>query len=291
MLQPRPLALPRCPKKYLAAQSSIAHRANVNIQLVNRVSTVTVLGLAVALVVGVGCTGTPVPATSPPSMSRFISAEDAIAAVLRFAPDATDLRASAIQSGAFGQFYTVDGTNVHANVDAVTGLVGTLFLARLAPDDATVAISEAEALLAARQFLDSHGMAVAGPAPTLELRDHGETNEYLAIWQHRINGALVPDSVRVSVNPKTAAIFSLVRVSRPYVAPPQPVVTLDQAIAAARVAADLAGAQVETSDLVVAFAADGSQRLVWQIALRSGIEAAFVEVDAIDGQAEVTGRG
>jgi hypothetical protein len=220
-----------------------------------------------------------------------MSAEDAIASVLRFAPDATDLRASAVQSGANGPFYTVDGPDVHANVDALTGLVGTVFLDRLAPDDATVAISEAEALLAARQFLDSKGISVAGPAPTVELRDHGETNEYLAVWQHRINGALVPDSLRVSVNPKTAAIFSLVRISRPYAAPPQPVVTLDQAIAAARVAAGLAAAEVEASDLVVAFAADGSQRLVWQIALRSGIEAAFVEVDAIDGQAVVTGRG
>jgi len=104
----------------------------------------------------------------------------------------------------------------------------------------------------------------------------------------------VPDQRLVSVNPQTGQVYSIVVVSVPYTTPPVPTVSSQQAVAAANQILGASSTTVDSSDLVVTFAADGTQLLVWQIGLRvtgSTPSAAMVQVDAMTGVATVIGRG
>jgi hypothetical protein len=97
------------------------------------------------------------------------------------------------------------------------------------------------------------------------------------------------------IDAATGEVVSFTDEQLPYMDPPDPVVGEDEALAKAEDAA-AQGGKAASSELRVTFdPADGTQSLVWQVAVGSDangwVEAALVEVDALSGDATVLGRG
>lgn len=229
-------------------------------------------------------------AGSPPvgSAGAKVAPEQALAAVQEFAPMQHDLAASSVQQGRDRPYYVVEGKNVYANVDAVDGTVATLTLTDDVPTAPTIVVSTTEALTAAEQFVDTHDISMAGLTPTTATIDHGSYKEIRVDWELRVNGALVPNRVSLSVNPQTGHVFALTHISRPYDNPAKPVISLDQATAKA---VSLVSGTAVSSDLLVMFDASGKQMLVWQLEVESKSAADLVWVDAVTGEAWIIGRG
>ena len=100
----------------------------------------------------------------------------------------------------------------------------------------------------------------------------------------------------VELDAATGQVLRMVNDRRPFKAAPDPVVSLSEATAVARVSAGLAEAAVEDSALRITFDDLGAQQLVWSIVLTQPredgvVEGAFVDVNAITGDATVVGRG
>ena len=274
---------------------------------VARPTLVMVIGFGLAALGLVGCAAavatpptasTSLPATqqTDPATARpsgHLTAAQAHEAVRRLVPTG-DLTVTGPDSLGSRSLYAVDGQGVHAMVDALTGSLASVLLSDRMPSTPGVTITEATARSDSLAFLTASGFATDGLTATVELIDHGEFKEYHVAWQRRINGALVPDQRLVSVNPQTGEVFSLVNVSTPYAPPPVPALSLDQAVVAAKQLLGESSTTVESSDLVVTFASDGKQLLVWQVGIHvkgSNPGAAMVQVDAMSGAAIVIGRG
>jgi len=189
------------------------------------------------------------------------------------------------------RFYTLDGKQVHANVDAFTGQVRTLVLLDKVPTGASVRISMAQAKAAAARFLRDQRIGTHGLTAGGRLIDHGSMQEFLITYGRRVNGALVPDTRSVSVNPETGDVFGITNFSQPYADPPRPSIGLDRASDMGARSAGMTGAELKHSDLVVTFDAAGHQLLVWRLEFYNGTAAAAVQVDALTGAAVVLGRG
>ena len=222
-----------------------------------------------------------------------ISSADAIAAVQSYAPAATSLSAASAMA-ARGPYFVVEGTGVAANVDALDGTVRTLTLADRVPTDTTNLLSSSTALATATAFAAAHGLDTTGLSPEVALVDRGSTIEYRVDFRLRINGALVPRAITISINPATGAVFALTNLAHPYVTPPAPHINAAAAVAAARSIVGDPTAAVESTDLLISFDASGAQALVWHVALSSvGANGAvtLIEVDALTGSSTVIGRG
>jgi Peptidase propeptide and YPEB domain len=205
------------------------------------------------------------------------------------------LRVSAPKLGSLHYYYEVDGAGIQASVDAYTGSLGGLIVIGRMPSTRAVAISPAAAQSAAKAYLVANAIPAEGLTPAVQLVDHGSFQEYDVTWQHRINGALVPDQRLLSVNPETGDVFSFVNISYPYAPPARPVVSEEQAIAAAdSLLGVTASSTIVSSDLIVTFDSQGRQILVWRVGVRENGSiptAAMVQVDAMTGAATVIGRG
>jgi hypothetical protein len=238
----------------------------------------------VAIVAGAN----PSPAAPPePGLGR----DAAVARVRMLVPDAVDLHASDVQGSGVNKFYPVDGKGIHANVDAETGRVRTLFVADRAPTVATVAVSPGQALAVAKAYLRDHAISEVGNAPEVTLVDRGDTQEYVITWRTRVNGAWAPDTRSVSVNPATGEVFALQNQSRPYSPPPTAKIAQAEAVKAAAAALGWDQPIVRDAELYVSFDDQGSQQLVWLVRLVGvGGSSASVFVDAMTGTAVVDSR-
>jgi hypothetical protein len=220
-----------------------------------------------------------------------VSPQQALVGVRRFVLASETLNVSELRPGPRHPYYAVDGANIHANVDAVDGTVATLTMLDRMPTGATISIGREDALALAEKFVDDYDVSVGGLTASARLVDHGSTQDYVVSWTRRINGALVPQKVSVSVNPENGDVFAINQFSRPFEDPPLPIVSLDKAIAAAERLAESRATDVETSDLVVDFDEQGKQLLAWHIAVRTDTGAVLVQVDAVTGGAKVISRG
>ena len=225
-----------------------------------------------------------------------ITDAQAIAAVQAFDPSATSLTATAVLSEANGPYYEVDGIGVAANVDARYGTVRTLTLTNRVPfkTTTTVALSASAAQTAAVSFTTAHKIDTAGLTPQERTISTGSASAYEVDFTGRLNGALIPKHVSISIDPATGAVFSFVNFSHPYTAPPSPSLDSAAALSVARKVVDDPGATLDNADLLISFDQAGNQVLVWHVALTnvapSGT-AALVEVDALTGAAVILGRG
>lgn len=221
-----------------------------------------------------------------------ITTARAIAAVKGFAPSASGLEATLDEEPGLPPAYRVTSEDIIAMVDAATGRV-TMFLDNAAmPTSATVVLGKDAALAKATAWLAAHAVGTDGLSPVAELVDHGSTQEYQVVLQARAGGVRLPHRIDVSVNPATGDVYGFVLFDRAYTAPPPPVLTLDQAIAAAREEEADPGAKVTASELAVAFDATGAQLLVYELDLtRTDGFYVKVQVDAMTGSVAVLGRG
>jgi hypothetical protein len=132
--------------------------------------------------------------------------------------------------------------------------------------------------------------------PEAELVDHGTLQAWEVTWQARSGEALAPDTRRVELEAVSGTVIGFFDRRLPYGPAPAPVVTEERAIEVARVAAGLPEGVVDSSALWIWFDAAGAQVLVWRVELSSPPEdlyggGAMVDVDAITGDAVLTGQG
>jgi hypothetical protein len=206
--------------------------------------------------------------------------------------------------GATSRFYQVHGQGMAANVDAHTGDVLSLLLtsdstspARAAAVPATAASARATA----EGFLKSRSVSTAGLSETARLVDHGESSEFVVEWGRTVNGAVVPDARVVGVDAATGQVFRYLFINRPFAAPGKPAVSQAAAEKAAGALVGAPGLTVDRTELRVAFAASGEQRLVWSVSLTAVVDVTAdgvqvpghwtVEVDAATGAASIVTTG
>jgi hypothetical protein len=218
-----------------------------------------------------------------------ITNDQAIAAVLKAAPEARNPRAAATSDTATSRAIEVLADNVTAEVDAATGSIGNLVPHDMAPGSNSVRVTMEAAKSSAESFAKGAGVSIPeAVTQAAEMLDHGSSNEYVVRWTKLVDGIRVPDFLTVRVNPATGEVFALVRVQRAYEAPAAPNLSKDEAgaVALSRVAN---AAAVEAADLAVVFDGAGAQRTVWQVSVRvevlEGYHAVdFLWVDAISGE-------
>jgi hypothetical protein len=192
--------------------------------------------------------------------------------------------------GVASRAITVRGAGIEAAIDVATGEVGYLTFFDRVPTSKTTTVAESRVLPIARQFAADHAIDVKGLTPQFTRLDHLDFVEYRITWSARVNGALVPDQRIVSINPDTGEVYALVNISRPYVDPPSPTVTAEEATDVA--AKTLEGpAELQAADLVVRFSEAGQQGLVWSVSFREGAEGSYVIgrhvfVDALTGEVQ-----
>jgi hypothetical protein len=201
--------------------------------------------------------------------------------------------------GAFARFYEVVGDEVVAHVDVHDGRIATLLLLDEIPSTPEIKVTSEEALAVARAFLDDHGVAWKGLRETVELRNHGESNEYVIAWERWEGEILTPDSRTVGVNATTGRVFRYADIARPFTTPDAPALAKATASDAALAATGFgAKATVTSADLRIVFGFAGQQRLVWWVYVEGPVADepdvvahALVEVDASTGAAKVLGTG
>jgi hypothetical protein len=226
-----------------------------------------------------------------PSPSGITEAQ-AIAAVQAFAPHATGLRVTETETVPMGPAFRVESADIVAEVDEATGQV-RMFLDNAAmPTSTVVKLTRDEALAAANVWLATHGVSTSGLSPTTTLLDHGSSQEYEVVFQGRVDNARIPHSVSVSIDPGTGAVYAFVLFAHPFVTPPAPRLTADQAAAAARVEEQDPGAKLTATDLAIDFDTAGNQILVYELDLtRTDGFYVKLRVDAQTGAVTVMGRG
>lgn len=227
-----------------------------------------------------------------PSSPTPITADQALAAVQAFAPQASGLHVVGTEAASMGTDYRVESPDVIAAVDQATGLV-TMFVDNAAmPTSATVKLKTDDATAAATAWLKAHSVDIAGLTASTTLMDHGDTQEYRVELRATVDGVRVPRVVDISVDPATGAVYGFVRYVRTYAAPPKPTLTLDDATAAARTEEGDPGLKVTASDLAITFDAAGAQQLVWELdTTRTDGFYVKLDVNALTGAVTVVGRG
>ncbi len=257
-----------------------------------RVLIASVAGLAVSLTV----VGAQAYMASAADGAPGVSAVDAAARVSQIVPGGGDAQVALIKDpdGKHRHYRVVSDAAV-ANVDASNGRVSTLVILASVPAGKTVAFDASGVTIRSKAYLDRSGILTAGLTPDARLVDHGSYQEWVVQWQRRVNGALAPETVQVSVNPETGDVFSLVNISTPFTMPPTPAISQEKATAIAQSHVGWKPTSVVSSDLVIGFAPNGSQILAWQFVIttkQAGVPLyARLDVDAIDGSVTDLGRG
>jgi hypothetical protein len=248
------------------------------------------LGAALALA---GCSA-PLFATPDPQEVR-ISKEQAISAVMAFVPDGSDFTVDGPREGRFHKMFVVQGhPEFIAQVDAFDGRVIVLERTDLDPalmpgPVATVLTSD-EAVAAASAFLSARHVSLAGQ-PKVELQSIGNVSQYQVVWQSFAGDVRLPDARFVSLDPSNGAVFAFADQSRPYLQPPAPKVGRDEAIRLALDETTAPSPAVDGAQLAIDFDDDGTQLLVWEIALNSGEIYVLLHVDALTGHVTFVSAG
>jgi hypothetical protein len=221
-----------------------------------------------------------------------ISPEQAISAVGRFVPSTARFTVEPpSEVVSYHRLYFVDGPGVSAAVDAFDGRVVSL-LFDVVPAGRVVLTVDA-ARTRAEAYLGDHEIPAHGLLERVVLQDHGSFSTYVVTWQGYVGEARVPDFRQVSLDPANGAVIEFVDQRRPYVPPPSPAIGRDEAITRAKAAASQGAAfrspAVDGVELLVDFAADGTQLLVWEIALTGGDSHVLLHVDALTGTVTFVG--
>jgi len=267
--------------------------------------TVLVPAIGLALLLGT-CAGPGPIATSaaPPTAGATpdwrrevrISPDDALGVARAFTgeplPGAT---AELMEPGALNTAYLVDAPPWNLYVDAFTGRVFIAARGDVATGPGPL-IGEGEAVARATAFLVERLVPLPAAAPVAELVDHGTVQTWEVTWQARAGDALAPDTRRVELEARSGTVTGILDRRLPYEPPPAAAVTEAQAITNAKVTAGMPDGVVESSELWIWFDPAGRQVLVWRVALSSPPEDAYgggamVDVDAITGDAVLTGQG
>jgi hypothetical protein len=242
------------------------------------------------VLLGVAACQSATPASRPAWWSQTvgpwpIDEAAARAAVERFIGAPTTFELSGPVGTGLGPMWAINGPTVQGEISAGDGSISSLTLTSLAPTTTVVKIDAAAAEAAARAYLAARGVSVEGLTESTTLAD-ASPNRYTVTFQKLERGIEVPVRTGVGVNPETGAVFSFSNDRLPYVSPPDPRISRDEAI---RRANELAPGQAVTGTphLAVGFDGNGTQTLVWQI----NYPVTSVEVDAISGAATVTGQG
>lgn len=197
-------------------------------------------------------------------------------------------------SGLWLQVTEAGPAGVDAWVDASTGRVTSLLMMPV-PATTRMALDSGEAQAAAAAFLTAHSIPFDGLTPAVTIEDHGCCKFYVVTWQRYVNGATVPDTRIVKLDPSNGAVFSFTDTRAPYGPVSSPAIGREEAIELATVASGYADPLLGTVELL----ADGRPfwpgRMVWSVQFheRAGASsgAAIVYVDAITGEARVVARG
>jgi hypothetical protein len=236
------------------------------------------------------------PSASAADGAPPISASEATRRFERLAPGSKNTQATLVNDAdGRHRHYKVVSDRASGHVDASDGHVSTVVILPAVPTGTSVRIDQGAAVDRASAYLEQGGVATPGLTAQAQLVDHGSYKEWAVRWQRRVNGALAPGTLEVSVNPDNGAVFSLVNIPVPFVSPPTPKILRSQAETIARKYVGWASSSIDASDLVVAFAPDGTQVLAWQVVVsstRSGVAMhARLNVDALNGSVTELGRG
>jgi hypothetical protein len=233
------------------------------------------------------------PTASPDPRTVHISRQQAIDAVVAFLPGTANLVVDGPNEGALHRFYTVRNADLTTTVDAFDGRVISLTLPNAMPQGNTVAVTKEQAEDRAAAFMNEHGLGVGGELGTVTLVEHGDFSEYEVIWQSTVRDIRVPDRRSVSVDPATGAVFGFRDDRRSWDPPPEPKIGRDDAIARAKASVSQGTAfrspVIDRALLIVDFAPEGTQLLVWEIGLSSGESHVLMHVDALSGAVTVIG--
>jgi hypothetical protein len=253
---------------------------------------VVAIGLTAAVLLIASLIGVTLSAESKdPGRVAKVNGADAVKKVAAIAGrDPMALSVDGTIDGVASRAITVRGAGIEAAVDVATGEIGYLTFFDRVPKSKTTTVAESRVLPIARQFATDHGISVKGLTPQFTRLDHLDFVEYRITWSARVNGALVPDQRIVSINPDTGEVYALVNISRPYVDPPSPTVTAEEATGVAAKTLD-GPAELQTADLIVRFSDAGKQELVWSVSFREGAEDGYVIgrhvfVDALTGEVQ-----
>jgi hypothetical protein len=227
--------------------------------------------------------------TDPRRVSQ-ITASQAVAAVQSFdSARAADVAVQRTVDGALGRAYEVAGSSVSALVDVFDGRIVLFEVTGAVEATGRANITSAGAQQVAQTFLSAHRIPVDGLGePLIEAEDHGDVSTVTITWQRvSPSGVLLPDERIVHVNPSTAQVTGFLDLRRPFIDPPAPQISQEQAGSIAAAAAGVG--DVRQSQLLVTFSASGEQLLVWRLWLRDDapnsptIQAAVVDIDASTG--------
>lgn len=219
-----------------------------------------------------------------------ITDAEAVARVRAASRSQADLKVTGTVESPVSRAFVVSGRGVDGIVDVNTGELGMLALSDNAPDSTAVSISEGEAVAAASEFLSAHAISSPKVSPIVVLSDHSSTAEFVVSWVQRVNGIVVPDQTIVKVNPSSGAVFSVVRIHRPFSEPGVAKVSKAEADAAARAAFGGADATLARAEVGVTFdTATGAQRVAWRLEYKVKDRAGaffgqLVSVDATTGE-------
>lgn len=254
------------------------------------------LALVAALAVLLAVVATKSGSVAAADGSPAISQQDAVARFTRVDPNGKNVHATLVKDtdGRHGRYKITSDTAV-GTIDASDGHVASLVILGSVPTGNSVKVDQGLATRSGQSYLDQLGVSTSGFTAHAELIDHGSYKEWDVRWQRRVNGALTPETLEVSVDPDTGRVFSLVNVSTPFTTPPTPTVQSDAAVAAAQKHLGWKSASPVTADLVISFAPDGTQLLVWQVVLttsQNGVPVYAREmVNALDGSVTDLGQG
>ena len=230
-----------------------------------RVGLMAGLVLGAALLVGVQDSGV-MAGSGDSGRTATITQAEAVARVRAASRSQRDLKVTGTVGSPVSRAYVVSGGGVDGIVDVSTGELGMLALSDNAPDSTVVSISPEQAVAAASGFLSAHAIASPKVPPVVVLSDHSSTVEFVVSWVRRVNGIVVPDQTIVKVNPLSGAVFSVVRIHRPFQEPGAAKVSKTEADAAARAKLGGADATLERADAAITFDdATGAQRVAWRL--------------------------
>ncbi len=230
---------------------------------------------------------TPSPIASPLSKAKAIAAvEDFIGRKLS-SPDISEPKA------AIGTwFVTVTepaGGGVSAIVDAGTGQVMSIVLPQA--ETTIVKLTADQALAAAKSYMDAHKVPYADLTSSVTLEDTGSSKHYRVAFQGYVNGATVPDTRQLSVDPVSGQVFTFLWRQIPYGPVPSPAIDRQGAIERAVAAACLSPYKIDSIQLGIDPGMVWPGQLVWSVAVSSTVqdEGYAIEVNALTGETRIIG--
>jgi hypothetical protein len=255
--------------------------------------TVGVLGIAV------GARSAP----TDPIRTVLVDASRAEGAVGRLLSPAElqGLSVSPPVAGAVDTYYEVTSKSARATVDVNDGHVTMLIRQTKLPGARDTTVSAVDAEAGAIGWLKAHDIPIDGMTAKTDLIDHGDTTAYTVSLTHVVDRVIVPDTRTLYVNPASGEIFMLADYRHPFSPPPTAKVSVDQANASAASTVGGKHVVVDHAQLMIIFAPDGGQRLVWQVAVSAELDDSpaddpvvahyLVEVDALYETARVVAQG